>query len=293
MSITTNFGIIALRLISYLPYFRGKGLLALMVLRLCQNVLPLPIRLMNGGHLWLSDDDPGRLLLSYWIGKYESEEILIYRRCLNHLQPDEVVIDIGANVGLYSVLAAQELINRGVGKVHAFEPNPQAIELLRKNVALNHFSHIIIQPQGVSDTNGQLNIYLNPERIGFGSMRPIQGRGLNQVIEVPVITLDNYMTQYPQQRVGLIKIDIEGGEFPALRGAVEILNRDQPYILYEELEESYQGFGYATRDLRSYLLSLGYHLYLLESSGKLTPLEVDQHIGNWQNVLACPPQRVI
>ena len=293
MNITASFGTTALRLISYLPYFRGKGLLVLMILRLCRQVLPLPIRLVNGSQLWLNDDDPGRFMLPYWIGKYESEEILIYRRCLSHLQPNEVIIDLGANVGLYSVLAAQELVNNGFGRVHAFEPNPQAVDLLRKNVALNHFSHIIIQPQGVSDTNGQLNIYLNPEHITFGSMRPLSGRDLTQVVEVPVTTLDNYMSQYPQQRVGLIKIDIEGGELPALRGAAEILKRDQPYILYEEFEMNYQGFGYTTRDLRSYLSLLGYRLYLLESSGELTPLEVDQHIGDWQNVLACPPQRTI
>lgn len=246
--------------LSYLPYFKGKGLLALWTVRLCGLNHQPTMRLPSGGRMWVGNDNAGHMLLPYLIGKYEHRVTRVFLQCLRRLPPDRCVVDIGANVGYYSVMAARQLRRAGSGKVFAFEPNPYAFRYLRRNTELNNLENLLALPWAVADQSGQTKIYLDPQGITIGSLRPYRPQ-LTESLDVQVVTLDSFMAQNPQSRIGLMKLDIEGAEMSAFLGGQETLRRDRPVILYEEREESYTAFGYSTSEVRAFLQDLGYSLH--------------------------------
>lgn len=208
----------------------------------------------------MGDDNAGHMLLPYLIGKYEHQVTRTFLCYLHRLPPGKCVVDIGANVGYYAVMAAYQRSRVSKGQVFAFEPNPMAFQYLQRNVELNALDNLIALPWAVADRSGQMRLYLSSQGITYGSLRPYLPH-LTESCEVPVTTLDEFMAQHPESRIGLIKVDIEGAEMSAFLGGRETLCRDRPIILYEEREESYKAFGYTTHEVRAFLQDLGYRLH--------------------------------
>jgi FkbM family methyltransferase len=277
MSLGTRVGSLFLDVLSYFPYFKGKGLLALWTLRLFGAIHPLTMRLPNGSRIWVSNDNAGHMLLPYCIGKYEREFTYLFLQHLDHLGPGECVVDLGANVGYYAIMAAWNLRHSRGSVVYAFEPNPLAFDYLQRNKGLNNLNNLIPIQQAVGDKSGTMVLYINPGGITFGSLRPYLTH-LTGSCEVQVTTLDEFLAQYPKSKIGLMKIDIEGAELLALRGAKKTIEHDRPVIFYEENEAACQAFGYTVADVRDFLKAFGYRLYLMK------PADV-------QNVIALPEGR--
>lgn len=250
--------------LSYLPYFKGKGLLAIGIIRLCGPDHPVTMRLPKGGRMWVPNDNAGHALLPYLIGKYEHKTTRTFLLYLSQLKPGRCVIDIGANVGYYAIIAAHYLRQKGVGSVFAFEPNPIAFQYLQQNAKLNDLANLIALPQGVTDGDGRMTLYVNPEGITFSSLQPYLPH-LTESYEVSIISLDNFMATHLGIHIGIMKIDIEGGELLALRGAVKLITRDWPVIMiiYEENELACEAFGYKRADLRGLLADMGYRLEVI------------------------------
>lgn len=261
--------------LSYLPYFKGKGLLSLWTVRLLGQSHPLSMRLSNGGRIQVQDDNAGHLLLPYLIGKYERATTQIFLTLLRRLKTGKCVVDIGANVGYYALIAAWHLRPRGE-MVYAFEPNPFAFRHLQDNIALNRLTNLVALQQGIASASGQLVLYINPGAVTFGSLQPYLPH-LTQAYSISVITLDEFMSQCPNRSVGLMKVDIEGGEFSAFLGAEKTIAQDRPVIIYEENELACRAFGYTPADLRDFLVGMGYQLERIEPVGE----------GSY-NVLALP-----
>lgn len=272
-------GIGLLDAISYLPYFKGKGFLVLGVLQIFRSELPLPARLKNGSRVWLGDDNLRQTVLPYWLGKYEPEVVRAFQNSLARLAPGDAVLDIGANVGYYTLLAGQSLRSRGHGTVYAFEPNPHVFAELERNLALNQFQNVRALPLAVGQAEQQATMYINRSAVTYGSLEPVQDF-LGERVPVPVTTLDLFARNCKLSRVGLIKLDIEGGELPALRGGRELIARDLPMIIYEEFERASQHFGYSTLELRDFLTNLGYSLHPIDHMSD----------DGYCNVLALPKQ---
>lgn len=148
---------------------------------------------------------------------------------------------------------------------------------MQRNKDLNNLTNLIPVQQAVGDKSGTTVLHINPGGITFGSLKPYLSH-LTNSYEVQVTTLDEFFAQYPKGRIGLIKIDIEGAELLALRGAQRTIERDRPVIFYEENESAYQAFGYTVADVRGFLKAFGYRLYLMK------PADV-------QNVIALPEGR--
>ncbi len=246
--------------LSFLPYFKGKGLLALWIVRICGLYHQPTMRLPNGGRMWVGNDNAGHMLLPYLIGKYERRVTQVFLHYLRALPPERCVLDIGANVGYYAVMAAYQRSRVGSGKVFAFEPNPVAFQYLQRNAALNALNNLVALQSAVADQSGQVKLYLSPQGITLGSLLPYSSH-LTESCEVSVITLDEFMAQYPESGIGLMKVDVEGAELLAFKGGKETLCRDHPVIIYEEVEEAQQEFGYSVSEVRMFLQGLGYHLY--------------------------------
>jgi len=141
-----------------------------------------------------------------------------------------VVFDAGANSGIFACLAAKRIGPEG--KVYAFEPVPKIRKSLEETVRINRLNIIIIVPFALGDKVEKLKISIAPDNNiggGWGASSGIKDFGGEYEI-VPQITLDNFIQNNNIQKVDFIKMDIEGMERNALRGAIETLRKFKPKL---------------------------------------------------------------
>ena len=149
-------------------------------------------------------------------GPYEIEEV--------RLHPNDIVVDAGANQGVFSLLAAA----KNAKCVYAFEPMPNVRKILEKNINLNGYNNIIkIVPLGLRAENGAQVISSSEEMVGSASF-VFTGQGTNTSVEC--VTLDDWVKENDIPRVDFIKADIEGSERDLLAGAGETLRRFKPRL---------------------------------------------------------------
>jgi len=148
----------------------------------------------------------------------------------------DVVIDVGAHIGSYTVRAAR-MVGRG-GLVIAIEPDPENFKLLMLNIKLNDLNNVITLPYAASDKNGKVILHrsLFP---GLCSITRIPRRFAGDV-EVRCITIDNIVNKFGIRKIDWIKIDVEGAEVDVLRGARRALSLTENIIIevwYENLDK--------------------------------------------------------
>ena len=145
------------------------------------------------------------------------------------LRPGDVVIDGGANIGLFTVLAAGTVGPRGV--VIACEPSPTTMRLLRDNVRRNDFDWVQLHEVALAARSGRLELHVFMPGSGFSSFAPADTRTGDRV-EVAVTTLDDLAGDL-LERTSLVKLDVEGAELRALEGAHRLLERARPDFIVE------------------------------------------------------------
>ena len=143
------------------------------------------------------------------------------------VRKDGVALDIGANIGLTSVLLARN----GPGPVHAFEPHPATFALLGKTLAANGLDTVTAVNFGVGRTAGTLPFFVDEDSSASHVVLPEAG-GREGSIEVPITTVDAYR-QTLAQPISFIKIDAEGAEPDILEGAQQTLDADRPGVFVE------------------------------------------------------------
>jgi FkbM family methyltransferase len=144
-----------------------------------------------------------------------------------------VVWDIGANIGFYTLIAARLV---GEGTVVAFEPLPEAQAAIHRNLALNGFTNVEVSGLALSDHNGTATLQMHASSTwakldtsaDTGFQQELNATGL---LEVPVATIDSQLDSLAPP--DLIKMDIEGGEVAALRGASRLLSEHRPTLICE------------------------------------------------------------
>ena len=142
----------------------------------------------------------------------------------------DIVLDCGANVGVYSRFALQ----RGASLVVAIEPEPLNVECLRRNLAPEiAMGKVIVVPEGVWSSDGHFSLTLDPGNAAAHSMTINHG---GKTIEVPVSRIDSLVQRLGLERVDYIKIDIEGAEREALSGARNTLAKYRPTLMIESYQ---------------------------------------------------------
>ena len=138
------------------------------------------------------------------------------------LKPGNCVLDIGANVGYFTLLAAR--LVGPEGKVYAFEPEPSNYEVLVKNLGLNGYMNVETIPKAVSSEKGEAQLILSGLDSGFHSLAHLNlpERG---TVSVETITIDSFLEERGWPHVDLIKMDIEGWEIAALDGMDRFFQR--------------------------------------------------------------------
>jgi FkbM family methyltransferase len=162
---------------------------------------------------------------------YEPETLQVFQAML---QDARVFVDVGANTGLFSLMAAID----GSRRVIAFEPVPAIFSLLRANVQLNRLVNLTAEQLAVSDSVGDIDFYITRTRGGVATdSSSVAGfRAKVEKFVLKGITLDGYLKANNPGRVDLLKIDVESAEPSVLRGARQTIQRDRPIILCEVLD---------------------------------------------------------
>jgi len=198
-------------------------------------------------------------------------EIAECRFVMNFLKPGMVFFDIGANLGQYTLLAAQQVGSKG--EVHSFEPSDRMFKELAFNVTLNNFNDICrLNNWAVSDSIGTARLscrQAGAEVFGsLGNQDWVDGYPITGYRQVKTSTLDEYIRQQNVEHVDLIKMDIEGAELLALRGGQQLLSESQaPAIVLEMADVNTEGLGYKALETWDYLLAMGYQMYRFDQSG--------------------------
>ena len=162
------------------------------------------------------------------LGSFEETEVNIFRE---KLEIGMTVIDIGANIGYYTVIAGKRI---GVnGKVFAFEPEENNFSLLSRNISLNKLNNVTVFKVALADKSGEKSLYLDNDNKGHHSLSSQKSRTEKRVL-VKTDTLDNILEKYGSPKIDLIKMDIEGAEFLALKGMVKTLAINPELILFTE-----------------------------------------------------------
>lgn len=176
------------------------------------------------------------------------------------IRPGMVVVDIGAFVGWYTLLAARQVGERG--KVYAFEPDPRNYELLSENLRVNQLdSQVICLPQAVADRAGFQRFFHGADR-RRGSLIPSIDEETSTM--VPTVVLDEIFDRSLQ--VDVVKLDVDGGEVHALRGMRETLTRAAPTVkLFVECNpESLRYAGESAQSLVAELRELGFAVFVID-----------------------------
>jgi FkbM family methyltransferase len=230
----------------YAPFKRGRGAFIRPIEFLKRHGWPAP--LIEIGEGLVMEFEPS--LIGWTLFERGEWEPLQTALLVSLFQPGGVVVNVGANTGYYSLLAARR-VGRS-GRVHAFEIQPAMIDILRRNVAANDFEDIVaIVEAGCFSSAGEAVIESHGDpgsaRIGFA---------VQDGLRVPLVTLDQYAETAQLDRVDVILIDAEGADFEILKGAADILLTHHPAVIAEV--HHLEAFGGSEVALRAFMTQFGY-----------------------------------
>ena len=154
----------------------------------------------------------------YWLGSYESDKQVVFEK---YIHPGNVVYDIGAHTGYYSLLAST--LVGPLGKVFAFEPLPRNIRFLKEHLRINQVTNIQVINAAVSDRSGSASF--SDEDSSFSGRLTANGE-----IEVNMVCLDDLWAGGELPPPAVIKVDVEGAEFSVLSGAKRVIQTSRPFI---------------------------------------------------------------
>jgi FkbM family methyltransferase len=194
-------------------------------------------------------------------GSFELEESEYIISMLNKIE-NPVFLDIGANIGWYSMLVNKEVKN---SVIHAYEPCKETYNRFVFNCILNNAKYIDIKSYGLSDEEGEKPFYKNKILSGNSSLEPLTA---NHTLEYSYFRrLDNIEFG----RIDFIKCDVEGAEYLVLKGAENTIRKHKPIIMVELVDKWMKCFNYSIKDVVDFMKSIGYSCHMLEN-GTLIPV---------------------
>lgn len=201
---------------------------------------------------------PSNLSAQLWMdpSARASDELFLEK----YLRTGDVLIDVGANIGMITLKAAR--LVGGEGKVFAFEPNPRVCRFLRGNVRLNGFENVEIHDVALGNEAATVGF----ENLRWDDMSRVgKGTGGNGA-EVPARRLDDFTLDFEGKGIALLKIDVEGFEKFVLEGARETL-RATACLYFEVSTEHFAHYGYSVDELFSMIEASGFHIYAWAGDG--------------------------
>lgn len=229
------------------------------MLRASTSLEDLQTASINGAKIFVHANDPviGRSIL---LNSYEPEVVSVFH---NHIKPGMTVIDVGANIGFYSILSAT-LVGTS-GRVLAVEPNMANVRLLEASRRLNGFKNIEVAPVAAAIKTGVLVLHA-----GESNGTTSQPKGVDDVLGatqlVPCVSVDSLLSEGHEAH--FVKVDVEGSEPLAIQGMRRLIERCKPFIVSEFSPESLPSFSNCNgTEYLNLLVSMGYSLGIVERDG--------------------------
>lgn len=221
----------------------------------------------------------------YGVG-FEHTELSLVKQFVRR---DDTFFDVGANIGVYTLLASQ-LVGEG-GLVHSFEPLTDANELLRSNVKLNQCKNVTINPVAVGEENGEVPIYINAQN----ALSSLGNTNRGKIIKsqtVQVLTLDTYAKNAGISKIDFLKIDVEGFEGHVLRGAEKLIAASPNLVVMSELaKKNFAPLGFSVKDVLDWMRKQGFDIWMIGNQTlKLYPVSEGMVDYPFQNFLFIRPQ---
>ena len=202
--------------------------------------------------------------LRLFLGEFESDVAAVLRR---ETGAGMTVLDIGANVGAHTLLLASRVGPEG--RVVAFEPTHYAWQKLERNLGLNSVPWVTAVNAALADEDAKA------KKVDFRSSWRTDGSRRDGPGLVDFLRLDTWCRQNALTRVDLIKIDVDGNEYSALAGGLNLLERSKPVLIMEAVSPH---FAAPARDPFKLLEGLGYDFYDLSTSAKLSYDQLRQRL---------------
>ena len=202
-------------------------------------------------------DKNSSLSKSLFRGDFEYQEVQFLK---TFLRDKDIFVDIGANIGYFSIIASKKVKQ---GKVYSFEPTEKTFERLENSIKINECKNIHAFQIALSDKSEEREFTVSND--GFDAYNslgnPSQGENFTRSM-VQTSTFDEFKKQNNIPNPTIIKIDVEGWEIPVLNGMKDTLSTDNaPLLIVEFTEENAQLSGYSCSSLYELISSFGYNLY--------------------------------
>ncbi len=268
--------------------FSGSGLTKIYPLNHIYNFIRLHLKSdyieSNGHKIFLDSIDSLRLSTG---GEHEFFELEIMKK---EIKEGDVVFDIGANIGYYTLMFAKLVGPKG--KVYAFEPDPTNFSLLEKNVKINNYKNVILINKAVGNKTGKIKLYLSEEN--HGMHRVYESKYCKRAVDIDIIKLDDLFNK--GIKLNFIKMDIEGAEIDAIKGMSKLLNKNKPKMLTEFAPVSINEFGPNPKEYLELLKKVGFKILNINGkTKKIEELSMDQLLSlytikkeNLTNLLCYP-----
>jgi len=215
----------------------------------------------------------------FYLNDFEENTI---RQYLLSIKPGMTVIDVGANIGIYTLLASNQV---GVnGHVYAFEPAHRAYIKLKNNIEINNFLNITPIRSGVSDYDGE-TIFNVCDDDAYNSLGRSPMRKVKSTETIKIVTIDKFVQLNNIKKIDVIKVDTEGAEYLVFKGAINTLRRDKPVLFFEYNPFAGVGFDFDPIESIRALKSLNYEFYEFVD-GKFKEI-VDENVTT-NDVIAFP-----
>jgi FkbM family methyltransferase len=193
----------------------------------------------------------------YFRNDYEAENFKFLKENCN---PGNIVLDIGAHLGVFAVIAAKYVKEKG--KVYAFEPTSGTYNLLKKTIQFNKVENIISpRNEAVGKKIGKAHFYISQiegdnsnSLISYVNDREIQSE------EIDVVSVDSFVEQWDLQKVNFIKIDAEGAEFDVIQGAIKTFHKHRPSCILSIHPNPILSKGDKLEDIYDFITELNYSI---------------------------------
>ncbi len=199
------------------------------------------------------------------------------------LSEGDIFIDVGANIGLFSLIASKKVGDKGL--VISFEPSPTTFIRLVENVKLNNFNNIELRNIGLSDKADELTFYISQNgHDAWDSFAPRQDDRIEKEIKILSSSLDFELDSINKSLIKLIKIDVEGWEKFVLLGGKDFFINYNPIVMVEFTDENTFNAGYSVHEIYDLMQNWGYVWYCIVN-GKLVK-EIKKLYYPYTNLIA-------
>jgi FkbM family methyltransferase len=213
--------------------------------------------------LVLANEDVGRAI--HFGRDFESLETRYLQTAIG---TDSICMDVGANIGYFTMLMAKAA---RLGKVYAFEPAPLSASLLRASAELNRFENIEVIESAVGASDGEVAFTQSADS-AYSSIRDTERRAVERVIRIPMTSLDSFIKSRSIQSVAVLKIDVEGAEGLVLDGSHALLSdiaRRPRVILMELYDGNLSPYGTCASVIVDRMRAFGYTPYFVSETAEL------------------------